>query len=244
MLATTPGHAVLVDAGPEPAAINSCLRRLHVVALDSVVLSHFHADHVDGLPGALEGRQVREILVSPVHDPPYQSKEVQRWAQARGIPIRELAAGDHLTWQGVSADVWWPARRIESGSVPNNASVVLAVQSGQLDLLLLGDVEREAAHAVLLETRRNAAMASQVRHFDVVKVAHHGSANLDDGLIATVASPVAVISVGKDNDYGHPSAKALEVLRRDGYTTFRTDQRGDIAVVLEGGRAAVTWRGG
>jgi competence protein ComEC len=53
-----------------------------------------------------------------------------------------------------------------------------------------------------------------------------------------------VISVGKDNDYGHPSAKALTVLRRDGYTTFRTDQRGDIAVLLERGTVAVTWRGG
>ncbi|HEV7148733.1 MAG TPA: ComEC/Rec2 family competence protein, partial [Pedococcus sp.] len=111
VLATTPGHAVLVDAGPEPAAINGCLRRLHVDALDSVVLSHFHADHVDGLPGALEGRSVREILVTPVRDPPYQWREVQGWARTRGIPIRELAAGDHLTWQGVSADVWWPARR-------------------------------------------------------------------------------------------------------------------------------------
>ena len=61
VLATTPGHAVLVDAGPDPAAINTCLGRLHITVLDSVVLSHFHADHVDGLPGAFAGRDVREI---------------------------------------------------------------------------------------------------------------------------------------------------------------------------------------
>ena len=204
VLATTPGHAVLVDAGPEPAAINGCLRRLHVVALDSVVLSHFHADHVDGLPGALEGRSVRRFSSPPCTTRRTSGGRSRGGPELRGIPIRELAAGDHLTWQGVSADVWWPARRIESGSVPNNASVVLAVRSGPLDLLLLGDIEREAAHAVLLETRRNASMASLVRQFDVVKVAHHGSANLDEGLMATIRSPVAVISVGKDNDYGHP----------------------------------------
>ncbi len=242
VLATTPGHAVLVDAGPDPAAINACLRRLRVHVLDSVVLTHFHADHVDGLPGALAGREVREILASPVREPPYQWTEVQAWAGARGIAIHDLAAGDHLAWTGVTADVWWPVRRIASGSVPNNASVVLAVRSGPLDLLLLGDVEREAAHALLLELRRNPTMSAQASGFDVVKVAHHGSGNLDEDLMELVRAPAAVISVGKDNDYGHPSPKALDVLRRNEYAVYRTDQRGDVAVVVRGKQVALTWR--
>jgi competence protein ComEC len=244
VLATTPRHAVLVDAGPVPAAVDACLRRLGVTVLDAVVLTHFHADHVDGLPGAIGGRKVGEILGSPVRDPPYQWKEVQRWASHRGIPLREVYAGDHLAWPGVSADVWWPARRIDAGSVPNNASVVLAVRSGPLDLLLLGDVEREAAHAMLLALRRDPAMAARARELDVVKAPHHGSANLDEALMEAVRSPVAVISVGRDNDYGHPSPKALAVLRRDGYTVFRTDERGDVAVVVTRQSAiGVTWRG-
>nr|WP_179423360.1 ComEC/Rec2 family competence protein [Pedococcus badiiscoriae] len=242
VLATTPGHAVLVDAGSDPAAINACLRRLEVSVLDSIVLSHFHADHVDGLPGVLAGRDVREILATPIRDPPYQWVQVQGWARARGIPVRDLSAGDHLTWPGLTAEVWWPARRIASGSVPNNASVVMAVRSGPVDLLLLGDVEREAAHAVLLELRRSQAMSTQASAFDVVKVAHHGSGNLDEGLIEAVRAPLAVISVGKDNDYGHPSPKALEVLQRNGYAVYRTDQRGDVAVVADGDGVAVTWR--
>jgi competence protein ComEC len=152
-----------------------------------------------------------------------------------------VSAGDHLDWPGVSADVWWPARRIPDGSVPNNASVVLAVRAGPLQALLLGDVEREAAHAILLELRRHPGMAAEARSFDVVKAPHHGSANLDPGLMAEVRAPIAVISVGKDNDYGHPSPAALKVLRDDGYTAFRTDQRGDIAVVTTGDEVGVTW---
>jgi competence protein ComEC len=241
VLATSPGHAILVDAGPDPALIDACLRRLGVVALDSVVLSHFHADHVDGLPGALARRQVREILATPVHEPDYQWREVQRWAGARGIPVRAVSFGDRLAWPGVSADVWWPARRIAAGSVPNNASVVLAVRAGPLHALLLGDVEAEAAHAILLELRRDPAMAAQASSFDMVKAPHHGSANLDRGLMAAVRAPIAVISVGKNNDYGHPAPVALEVLRRDGYTAYRTDQRGDIAVVAKDGEVGVTW---
>ncbi len=241
VLATTAGHAVLVDAGPDPAAIDRCLARLGVEVLDSVVITHFHADHVDGLPGAIAGREVREVLTTPVHDPDHQWKEVQTWTRARGIPMREVVAGDQLAWSGVTADVWWPQRRLSSGSVPNNASVVLAVRAGPVDLLLLGDVEREAAHAVLLALRRDPVMAVRAGEFDVVKVAHHGSGNLDEDLLAAVAAPVAVISVGEDNDYGHPSPKALQVLRRNGSAVFRTDQRGDVAVVVDGGAVGVTW---
>ena len=242
VIATTPGHAVLVDAGPDPAAIDQCLQRLDVEVLDSVVITHFHADHVDGLPGAIAGREVREILTTPVRDPDHQWTEVQAWTRARGIPLREVVAGDHLAWPGVTADVWWPQRRLSSGSVPNNASVVLAVRAGPVDLLLLGDVEREAAHAVLLALRRDPVMTVRAGELDVLKVAHHGSGNLDEGLLAAVAAPVAVISVGKDNGYGHPSPRALHLLQRNGSAVFRTDQRGDIAVVAEGGAVGVTWR--
>lgn len=242
VLRTAPGHAVVVDAGPDPTLVNACLRRLDVRVIDTLVLTHFHADHVDGLPGVLNGRDVREVMTTPVADPPYQVQEVQRWTRARGIPVLTIAAGDRLSWPGVQADVWWPARRLSSGSVPNNASVVLAVSSGPVDLLLFGDVEKEAGHAILLQMRRDPEMASRARDFDVVKVAHHGSGNLDPDLLAEVAAPLAVISVGKDNDYGHPSPTALQVLGRNGYAVLRTDQRGDIAVVATGEEVGATWR--
>ena len=70
--------------------------------------------------------------------------------------------------------------------------------------------------------------------FDVVKVAHHGSANRDDALLAAVAAPLGLVSVGVDNDYGHPAASTLRVLSTLGYHVLRTDQSGDIAVVKGG----------
>ncbi len=243
VLATTPGHAVVVDVGPDPATMDRCLDRLHVDVLDAVVLTHFHADHVEGLPGALAGRRVAEILVSPILDPDYEVRRVRGWAERAGVRVREVYAGDTLGWAGLSGRVWWPARRITSGSIANNGSVVLEVHSGPVDALLLGDVEHEAAHAMLLEVRRDPLLAAAARGFDVVKTPHHGSANLDEDFIAAVRAPLAIISVGRDNDYGHPTAGHLAELRRDGYAVLRTDQRGDIAILAEGEGVAVTWRG-
>ena len=239
VLRSGPHRAVLVDTGPDPPLVDGCLSRLGVTALDAVVLTHFHADHVDGLAGALSGRDVAQVLVGPVREPAPAADAVDRLAARHGIPVAVLHAGDRITVGELDAEVWSPWRHIADGSVPNNASLVLAARTGVVDTLLLGDVERESAHDLLLRLRREPRMAFVAGGFDVVKTPHHGSANLDDGLMAAVAAPVGVVSVGRDNDYGHPAAKHLEVLRRNGYAVYRTDQRGDVAVVERGGGVAV-----
>jgi len=229
VLASGPGHAVVVDAGPDPKVIDGCLTRLNVDVVDAVVLTHFHADHVDGLPGVLHGRIVRQILTSPVPDPSFQVREVQGWAATAGIPVQPLYPGDELRWGSVQAAVLWPARVIHEGSVPNNASVVISVDISGLRVLMLGDVETVAAHQVLLALRRDPAYEGG-RGYDVLKVAHHGSRLQDPTLLAEVRAPVALISVGLGNTYGHPAPGTVDLLRRNGSQVFRTDQRGDIAV--------------
>jgi competence protein ComEC len=229
VLASGPGHAVVVDVGLDAAAIDGCLTRLNVEVVDAVVLTHFHADHVDGLPGVLRGRVVRQILTSPVPEPPFQLREVQGWAEAAGITMQPLYPGDKIRWGSVRATVLWPVRVIREGSVPNNASVVLSVDVGGLQVLMLGDVETPAAHQVLLALRRDPTF-QEGGEYDVLKVAHHGSRLQDPTLLAEVAAPVALISVGVDNTYGHPAPATLNLLQAAGSQVFRTDQRGDVAV--------------
>jgi competence protein ComEC len=239
VLRSGPRRAVLVDAGPDPPLVDRCLSHLGVATLDAVVLTHFHADHVDGLLGAIHRRGVVQLLVGPVREPVDGAAAVERVARELGVPISVVSAGDRISVGEVDAVVWSPGRRIADGSVPNNASVVLAARTGDVDALLLGDVEREAAHDLLLRIRREPSMAAAAGGFELVKTPHHGSSNLDDELMASVRAPVGVISVGVDNDYGHPAPRHLEVLRRNGYAVFRTDQRGDVAVVQRGTEVAV-----
>ena len=229
VLSSGPGHAVVIDAGPDPELIDACLTRLHVDVVDAIVLTHFHADHVDGLPGVLHGRTVRQILTSPVAEPAFQVREVKGWAAAADIPMQPLYPGDQLRWGSVQAAVLWPARVIREGSVPNNGSVVLSADIGGLRALMLGDLETLAAHQVLLELRRDPAYGAGIG-YDVLKVAHHGSRLQDPALLTEVGAPVALISVGADNTYGHPAPGALDLLQAAGSRVFRTDQRGDIAV--------------
>ncbi len=138
-----------------------------------------------------------------------------------------------MTWQ-----VLWPRYVIHEGSVPNNDSIVLLVRSHGLRLLLLGDVETPAARQVDLALR---ALPGGAR-VDVLKVAHHGSALQDPGLVHDAGAALALVSVGKGNPYGHPAASALRLLAAAGAAVRRTDVDGDIAVVSRRGRLLAVTR--
>ena len=221
VLSAGPGTAVVVDAGPDPRLVDRCLARLAVRRLAAVVLTHFHADHVDGLEGVVRGRSVGEVQVTGLAEPAYGASYVAGVARDHGAPLRVPAYGEvarvgPLTWQVVA-----PQRLVDDN--PNDASLVLLVQSHGLRLLLAGDVEPPSQAPL----ERLAGLAP----VDVLKVPHHGSTHQDDRLLQGLGATLALVSVGEGNDYGHPAARTLAVLRAAGMQVHRTDLEGDLAVV-------------
>ncbi|WP_030604983.1 ComEC/Rec2 family competence protein [Streptomyces achromogenes] len=108
VLAAGEGTGVVVDAGPDPALVDDCLRRLGITRVPLVILTHFHADHVAGLPGVLRGRSVAAIETTGLAEPADQARFVRREAAERHIPVVTAAAGEErrvgpLTWR-----VLWP----------------------------------------------------------------------------------------------------------------------------------------
>lgn len=227
VLRVAPHAAVVVDAGPDPDLMDACLRRLRVSSVPIVLLTHFHADHVGGLAGVLHGRSVGQIEVSALAEPAGGARLVRRLADAAGIAVRVPVLGETTTIGPLSWKVLGPAHPTypDSDSPPNDGSLVLMVEVRGIRILMMGDEERPA-QADLRKTWPDLRA-------DVLKVAHHGSSKQDGGLIDGLGARLAVISVGLDNDYGHPAPATLDLLGRAGMTVRRTDLDGDVAVVVD-----------
>jgi competence protein ComEC len=227
--------AMVVDAGPEPIAVDGCLRRLGVRSVPLLVLTHLHADHVGGLDGVLNGRSVAEIDVGPSQEPAAGWRGVQDSARRHRVRVRAVRLGERREFDGLTVDVLAPGRPFHgTRSDPNNSSVVLRVAASGRTLLLTGDVEVEAQEALL---RTGVDLRAEV-----LKVPHHGSAYQSPAFLRAVHASVGVISVGRDNDYGHPAPALLHVLDRLGIRVERTDLDGDVAVTLRDGTLSVVTR--
>jgi competence protein ComEC len=227
LINTGSADPVLVDAGPDPAPLRTCLQQAHVSRLDRIVLTHMHADHVDGLPAVLGRVPVREVEVGPLAEPPANWNWVRGRVLAAHVPIRAARVGAEETVGDITWTVLAPRIVLHgTDSDPNNDSLVLSVRTPAMTLLMTGDVETEGEQDLL---REPAAL-----HADVLKVPHHGSDRQDPRFVAAVGASVALTSVGRDNPYGHPGAHTMRRLQAAGVHAFRSDLDGSVAVSRDG----------
>ncbi|WP_433254247.1 ComEC/Rec2 family competence protein [Streptosporangium sp. CA-135522] len=239
LVAAGPGRAVVVDAGPDPVLMDRCLRSMAVREVPLVILTHPHFDHVGGLDGVFRGRRVGAVVVTPHRVAERESsrlsgdlarRRVVEWVARPGVSWR--FGPSELTIIGPSVETF-PAGDGE-GAVVNNASVVVHVRWAAGTALLSGDIEAEAQAELLRQG---------FPPVDILKVPHHGSAGHDPAFFAAAGARSALISVGADNDYGHPAPSTLARLNGLGTRVHRTDLSGDLAVVTREGSLAVVSRG-
>lgn len=233
-LVTSPtGKTVLVDAGPRrsSAAVTTFLTR-HVLhpPLDLLLLSHRHEDHVGGMPEV-----VREIGARQFMDAAFPHQSAAYTALMRELDVRkirvlqatrgrviDLGGGARITLLGPPEPVIHGSR-----SDVNANSVVVRLTFGTFAVLLTGDAEAPTETWLLASGAPLGA--------SVLKVAHHGSRySSGPAFLDAVDAKIAVVSVGRVNDYGHPAEGTLARIAGHGASVFRTDTEGDISIETDG----------
>jgi len=235
VLRTGPSSAMLIDAGLDGQIIDTCLDDLGIAVLDAIVITHFHADHVGGLRGAITGREVKAAFTTSLDEPANEASAAREILAASGLDFQVLRAGDVEVTGEVQWRVLWPSHLIAGG--PNNASIVLIADVAGLRFVLPGDIEPAAQAAVMAENPSPAA--------DVAKVPHHGSRYQDPSFASWTGATLSLISVGSGNSYGHPAASTIDNWQVAGAQIARTDQQGGLAVFRQsdGSIGLVTQRG-
>ena len=228
------GSALVVDNGPDPRRVDSCLRRLGVRRVPLLVLTHLHADHVEGVPGLLRGRRVGQVEIGPLDEPAVEKQRLTRWLGATSVVRAQL--GETRALGAVSWTVLDATARHGTASDPNNSSIVLRLVTHGVTVLFTGDLEGDAQRELL---DRGVDLRA-----DVLKVPHHGSRKQDPEFLDAVHARIALTPVGAGNPYGHPAAATLRRLEQDGARVYRSDHDGDVALTVRGGRLGSVGRGG
>ena len=229
ILLQVPEGNVLVDQGPPEANVAGQLSRLGVRRLAAIVLTHPQRDHVGGAARILSRLRVDAVLDPRIPAASADEEAALAAARRRHVAVVAAAAGRAFRVGALQLRVLWPRQPVRPGDDPNNSAIVIHARYGEVDALLTADAES------------NVTLPLRPPQVEVLKVAHHGSADPGlERLLQAVRPRIALISVGKGNDYGHPAPSTLATLdARTGLAVYRTDLEGAVAVESDGHRIEV-----
>lgn len=223
---------ILIDGGPSSKVLSELGKNLAFFdkKIDLVVLTHPHADHVTGLVEVLRRYQVKKILLTGVTDtsPPYVSF-LQEIADQKITTEFATGTQDINLGQDLTLKILYPLKSLQGTSMENlnNSSIVLKMIYKNNSFLFTGDADQQVEDDLLASQEDLRAQ--------VLKVAHHGSKySSSPAFLAAVAPEDAVISVGANNEFGHPNLITLDNLQKIGAKIFRTDELGTIKIISDG----------
>jgi len=224
------GQIMLIDTGPDPEPLRACLARLGISRIDLLVLTHFDLDHVGGAEAALG--MTDRVLHAPAAAA--SDRRLIKRFTAAGAEARTAAAGGRGALGDARWRVLWPRSEGHAYREGNDASIVIELDAPPLRAIFLGDLGAGAQRALL-------ASGGLAGAYDLVKVAHHGSADQAPELYERLDPALAVFTVGAENTFGHPRAEIMSALTEGGAVLARTDESGLILVSPEGADLRI-WR--
>ncbi len=218
-------QTMLIDAGVSGLGegIVSYINDCGYSKINYLVATHPHADHIGSMAYVVKNIDVGEIYMPKVSTTTRTYEKLLTAISDKGLKIKSAHSGMSIADESdFSIDVLGPVT-IDEDSL-NNCSVLLKITHHNNKFLFIGDAEKQELSTI------NADLSA-----DVLKVGHHGSrTSTTEDLLERVDPSIAVISLGKDNDYGHPHKSTINLLNEFDVTTYRTDEDGTIIVTSDG----------
>ena len=199
--------------------------------LDYVIISHFDSDHVGGILTILEKLNVKNIIIGKQFEKSENYEEFIKVIQDKKMKIYNVEAGQRINIdKDTYIDILWPdSANVITNNILNNNSLVCKVNYKETKMLFTGDIEEIAEEAILNKYEKSL----QILKSDIIKVAHHGSkTSSKKELLKCIKPKIALIGVGKNNKFGHPSISTLNNLEEIGCKIFRTDDSGEIYITI------------
>ena len=199
--------------------------------LDYVIISHFDSDHVGGILTILEKLNVKNIIIGKQFEKSENYEEFIKVIQDKKMKIYNVEAGQRINIdKDTYIDILWPdSANVITNNILNNNSLVCKVNYKETTMLFTGDIEEIAEEAILNKYEKSL----QILKSDIIKVAHHGSkTSSKKELLKCIKPKIALIGVGKNNKFGHPSISTLNNLEEIGCKIFRTDDSGEICITI------------
>ena len=231
-LVRTPGRQyVLIDGGPGDAVLGELAGVMPFFArrIDVVMLSHPHADHLDGLIEVLERYDVGVVMMTGVS---YGYKGYERFLEVieeRDVEVIFVNGEVDYLLDDVVLDIVYPFESLAGRAFENvnNSSISFRLLYGERSFYFSGDLEVEGEEALVASTL-------DVRS-DVLKAGHHGSRTSSSEPLLDLVQPLwAVISCGVDNQFLHPHAETITHFQKRGVTIYRTDLDGRVELKSDG----------
>lgn len=189
--------------------------------IDYVFLSHAHADHIDGIYTVLENFKVKTIFIGPQLENDVMIKKLKQMALGKNIRILELHEGQVINIDEMKIEILFPNKDYKESNV-NNLSLIMKVNCYGNNILFTGDAEEKVELELLKKYN------FKVLDVDILKVGHHGAkTSSSDEFIQVVSPKISIISVAKENTYGHPNKEIVERLKKYGQV-LQTSELGEI----------------